>query len=83
MDSNLIRVTYTKSAIGYKQRQKDTIRSLGLRRLGDEVVHANSPAIQGMVQAVRHLVTVEPVAEADVTARSAPDGKRSVEEVKS
>lgn len=54
-----VRVQYTKSAIGYARRQKGTIRALGLRRLGDTVEHTLNPALAGMIQAVRHLVTVE------------------------
>ena len=54
-----LRVTYKKSAIGYSQRQKDTIRSLGLRKLGQTVEVPDNGAIRGMVQHVRHLVVVE------------------------
>lgn len=67
MSSEMVRVTYVKSAIGYSQRQKDTVRSLGLRRLGESVLVPDNPAIRGMVAAVDHLVRIEPVAEADVT----------------
>jgi large subunit ribosomal protein L30 len=56
-----IRVTQVKSRIGGTQAQRDTLRSLGLRRIGDVVVKADRPEIRGMVQAVRHLVTVEEV----------------------
>ncbi len=56
-----LRVTQTKSKIGGTQVQRDTLRSLGLRRIGDVVVKADRPEIRGMVQAVRHLVTVEEV----------------------
>jgi large subunit ribosomal protein L30 len=56
-----IRVTQVKSKIGGTQGQRDTLRSLGLRRIGDVVVKADRPEIRGMVQAVRHLVTVEEV----------------------
>ena len=66
----LIKVTYVKSSIGYNQRQKDTVRSLGLRRLGDSVVHADCPPIRGMVNAVQHLVTAEPIDPADVVLES-------------
>ena len=45
-----IKVTYKKSAIGYSQRQKDTIRSLGLRKLGQTVEVPDNGAIRGMVQ---------------------------------
>ncbi len=76
VDSGLIQITYVKSAIGYAQRQKDTIRTLGLRRLGETVIQPDNPAIRGMVTAVRHLVAVEPVAEADVVAEQSDRSNR-------
>jgi len=57
-----IRITYVRSAIGRAERQKRTVRSLGLHRLGDSVEHEDSPAVRGMVESVRHLVKVEEVA---------------------
>ena len=60
MATNL-KVTQTKSKIGCKQNQRDTLRSLGLKRIGHVVVKADSPQVRGMVHAVRHLVTVEEV----------------------
>jgi large subunit ribosomal protein L30 len=59
-----LKVTYVKSAIGYRQSQKDTVRSLGLRRLNHSVVVEDTPSVRGMVAAVRHLVRVEPFEEA-------------------
>lgn len=56
-----LRITYVKSRIGYSVQQKDTIRALGLHRLGDVVEKADTPAIRGMIHKVRHLVTVEEV----------------------
>lgn len=56
-----LRVTYTKSAIGYRQDQKATIRALGLRKLNQVVEHDDTPVIRGMVNKVSHLVTVEEV----------------------
>ena len=56
-----LKVTQTKSRIGGTRVQRETLRSLGLRRIGDVVVKADRPEIRGMVQAVRHLVTVEEV----------------------
>ena len=47
--------------IGGKANQRDTLRSLGLKRIGDVVVKEDRPEIRGMVQTVRHLVTVEEV----------------------
>ena len=52
-------VTYRKSAIGYRQDQKDTIRALGLRRLHQSVVHQDTPTIRGMVAKVQHLVDLQ------------------------
>jgi len=52
-------VKQVKSANGTNKRQKDTLRSLGLRKIGQTVEHEPTPQIAGMVHAVRHLVTVE------------------------
>ena len=56
-----LKVVQTKSGIGGKQNQRDTLRSLGLKRIGDAVVKEDRPEIRGMVAAVAHLVTVEEV----------------------
>ncbi|OGO04497.1 MAG: 50S ribosomal protein L30 [Chloroflexi bacterium RBG_13_56_8] len=56
-----LRIRYVKSAIGYNLRQKQTIRVLGLRRLGDVVEKEDNAAIRGMVRKVSHLVEVEEV----------------------
>jgi len=56
-----LKVTQTRSEIGGKQTQRNTLRSLGLKRIGDSVVREDRPEIRGMVQTVRHLVTVEEV----------------------
>jgi large subunit ribosomal protein L30 len=54
-----LKVTQLKSTIGCKQNQRDTLRSLGLKRIGDVVVKEDRPEVRGMVHTVRHLVTVE------------------------
>ena len=54
-----LKVTLVKSAIGYSERQKKTVRALGLRRLGQTVEHTDTPAIRGMINKVSHLVKVE------------------------
>ena len=56
-----LRVTQTKSTISHIARNRATIRALGLKRIGDVVVKEDRPEIRGMVQTVRHLVTVEEV----------------------
>jgi large subunit ribosomal protein L30 len=56
-----LRITQTKSGIGYQQNQRQTLRSLGLKRMHDVVVKEDRPEIRGMVATVPHLVTVEEV----------------------
>jgi large subunit ribosomal protein L30 len=48
-----------RSANGTNIKQRDTLRSLGLRRIGHTVEKPDSPQLRGMLHAVRHLVTVE------------------------
>ncbi len=57
--SKKLRITYVKSAIGYNEKQKGTIRALGLRKLNQTVEHDDTPVIRGMVNRVNHLVVVE------------------------
>lgn len=57
-----LKITLVKSPIGYAQRQKDTVRALGLRKLNQTVIRPDNPQLRGMVFAVQHLVRVEPVA---------------------
>ena len=59
--SKKLRITYSKSAIGYKKDQKGTIRALGLRKLNQTVEQEDTPVIRGMIFKVSHLVTVEEV----------------------
>ena len=56
-----LRITWVKSSIGYSERQKGTIRALGLRRLGHSVERGDTPVIRGMVDKVNHLVEVQEV----------------------
>jgi large subunit ribosomal protein L30 len=58
-----LKITYTKSAIGYERSQGATVRALGLRRLHQMVEHEDTPVIRGMVHKVSHLVVVEEVEE--------------------
>ena len=52
-------ITQVKSANGTNQRQKDTLRTLGLRKIGQTVERTDSPQLRGLVHTVRHLLTVE------------------------
>ena len=56
-----LKVTQIKSAIGTKPNQRQTLRSLGLKRISDSVVKEDRPEIRGMIFAVNHLVSVEEV----------------------
>jgi large subunit ribosomal protein L30 len=56
-----LKITQLKSEIGGKSNQRDSLRSLGLKRIGDVVVKEDRPEIRGMVNVVRHLVSVEEV----------------------
>ena len=56
-----LKVTQTKSVIGGKQNQRETLRTLGLRTIGQSVVREDRPEVRGMITTVAHLVTVEEV----------------------
>jgi large subunit ribosomal protein L30 len=56
-----LKVTQVRSVIGTKRNQRDTLRSLGLKRINDVVVKEDRPEIRGMVATVPHLVQVEEV----------------------
>ncbi len=56
-----IKITQVKSVIDRPQRQKDTIRALGIQKMHQTVVHEATPQILGMVKKVNHLVKVEEV----------------------
>ena len=53
-----LRITWKKSAIGYRENQKRTIEALGLKRLGHSVEQPDNRAVRGMINTVRHLVEV-------------------------
>ena len=56
-----LKITLVKSPIGYNQRQKGTVKALGLNRLNSSVEHEDTPVIRGMIFKVSHLVEVEEV----------------------
>ena len=59
--SKKIKVTQIRSGIGTEPNQRQTLRSLGLKRINDSVVQEDRPEIRGMVATVPHLVTVEEI----------------------
>lgn len=56
-----LKVTQVKSKIGGNKSQRDSLRSLGLKKIGQTVVKPDRPEFRGMIKTVRHLVTVEEV----------------------
>jgi large subunit ribosomal protein L30 len=56
-----LRITYVHSAIGNSERHKATIRTLGLHRLNQSVIHEDTPVVRGMLAKVNHLVQIEEV----------------------
>ena len=54
-----IRVTLIRGLVNRTPKQRDNVRSLGLRKIGQSVVLDNTPAYRGMIQQVAHMVTVE------------------------
>ena len=54
-----VQIIQRKSRNGADKRQLDTLRSLGLRKIGQTVEHNDSPQIRGMIHKVRHLVEVK------------------------
>ncbi|MFK7697345.1 50S ribosomal protein L30 [Paenibacillus sp. HJGM_3] len=59
--ANQLQVTLKRSLIGRPETQRVTVRTLGLRKLHQTVVHNDSPAIRGMINQVSHLVEVKEV----------------------
>ena len=57
--ANKIKITQIKSAIGYRQRSKDTLKALGIKKMNVSVIKENTLAIQGMITAINHLLKVE------------------------
>jgi len=56
-----VKITQTRSIISKSRKQKETIRSLGLRRINHSVVHELTPQIKGMIEKVNHIIKVEEV----------------------
>ena len=59
-EARRVRVTLRRSWIGYEKTQREIVRGLGLRRIGQSVEVVDNEATRGMIRAVRHLVSAEP-----------------------
>ena len=58
-----LKITQVRSTIGARWRQRESMRTLGLRRIRQSVVREDTPQTRGLINAVHHLVEVEPVEE--------------------
>jgi large subunit ribosomal protein L30 len=56
-----LKIRQVRSAVGGKQYQRDTLRTLGLKRVGDSTTREDRPEVRGMIKTVAHLVAVEEV----------------------
>jgi large subunit ribosomal protein L30 len=56
-----LKIRQVRSGVGGRQNQRDTLRTLGLKRVGDESVREDRPEVRGMIKTVAHLVAVEEV----------------------
>jgi large subunit ribosomal protein L30 len=58
-----LKVTQVKSKIGAKHNHRESLRTLGLRKIRQSTVREDTPEVRGLIKAVRHLVVVEEVKE--------------------
>ena len=61
MKKKMLRVKQIRSGIGSNKRQKRTLKALGLKKLGDFVIHEDNPVIRGMIRKISQLVETEEV----------------------
>ena len=59
--SEKLKITQIRSTIGRVERQKKTIKALGIKKLYQSVVHKDTPQMRGMIEKVKHLVKVEEI----------------------
>lgn len=65
-----LRITQVRSVIGRPRNQRETVKTLGLRRIRHTVVKPDTPVIRGMLRTVPHLVTFEEVDDSELSQRS-------------
>ena len=57
-ETKKLKITLTRSRIGYDYKQHANLQSLGLGKMNSSVTHSDNPRIRGMIFKVRHMVTV-------------------------
>jgi len=55
----MVKITQVRAAIGGTRRQRESLKGLGLRRIGGSVIVQDTPSMRGLITKVAHLVTVE------------------------
>jgi large subunit ribosomal protein L30 len=65
-----LRIKQIRSGIGRIENHKRVLRALGLKHPGSEVEHGDTPTIRGMINKVRHLITVEIIEEEKRTSET-------------
>jgi large subunit ribosomal protein L30 len=58
-----VKITQVRSTIGARWNQRESLRTLGLRKIRQSVVREDTPQTRGLIKAVHHLVSVEPVTD--------------------
>jgi len=72
----MLRIKQTRSQIGTRRQHRETLRTLGLRKIGQSVEKADSGSVRGMLRSVAHLVSFEEVADA-APAKAAKPAKKA------
>lgn len=62
----MLKITLVKSYIGFTERQRATVKALGLNKIGSAAVHEETAPVLGMIRKVKHLLKVEEINEAEV-----------------
>jgi large subunit ribosomal protein L30 len=55
-----LKITQVRGIIGARWKQRESLRTLGLRRIRHSVIRDDNPQTRGLIAAVRHLIEVEP-----------------------
>ena len=61
MNKKKVKITQIKSAIGYRNQAKNTLKALGINKMNGSVIKVISPAIEGMISSINHLIKVEDI----------------------
>jgi large subunit ribosomal protein L30 len=74
-NSTQLKITQVRSSIGARWKQRESLRTLGLRRIRQSVVREDNPQTRGLIAAVNHLVEVTPVGDEPLARRAKDEAK--------